>query len=296
MNISGIKRGFIVSLILASSNAFAEKPNTTEIDRLTGLKGEYNQKEDVYKVSNPLKNGITVADVKITPPMGLSSWVAFKKSGNDTIITGDIVLLEDQVNPVMSAVLDNGLEVTALHNHFLWENPRIMFMHIGGKGNESTLAAAVGKVFDKEKETRGMSGKASGASIEPSKSTLNSANIEKALGIKGEEKDGVYRVTVGRTAKMKDFTIDGAMGVNTWAAFAGSDEKAAVDGDFVVLETELQDVLKALRTSNINITAIHNHMTLEEPRLIFLHYWGTGPAESLARGVKAALDKTKRQP
>jgi hypothetical protein len=206
---------------------------------------------------------------------------------------GDNVLLEDQVNPVMSVALDNGLEVTALHNHFFWDNPKVMFMHIGGMGGTEQLAAAVGKVFAKINETSGGKGNVPQAEIDPAKSTLDPKKIDAILGTSGDLNGGVYKVTVGRETHMHGEVMGNNMGVNTWAAFAGSDDLAAVAGDYAMLESELQNVLKALRAAGINIVAIHQHMTGEEPRIVFLHYWGVGPAEALAKGLRAALDKTK---
>ena len=203
---------------------------------------------------------------------------------------GDTVVLEDQVNPVMSTALDNGLEVTALHNHFLWDSPKVMFMHIGGMGDAATLAASVGKVFAKIQETSGGKGEVPRAEIDPAKSTLDPKKIDATLGASGELKSGVYKVTIGRETKMHGETMGSTMGVNTWAAFAGSDEKAVVDGDFAMLETELQGVLKALRSADIDIVAIHHHMTGEQPRVLFLHFWGIGRSEDLAKGLRAALD------
>jgi hypothetical protein len=200
---------------------------------------------------------------------------------------GDIVLTEDQVNPAMSAALDSGLEVTALHNHFFWDQPKIMFMHIGGMGDETTLATAVGKVFATLSE-KGEAPKL--PDIDPAKSKLDAAKLDAAFGTKGQYKDGVYKATFGRTTKMDDVEVGSAMGVNTWAALAGSDDSAIIDGDFAMLESELQNVLKTLRKGGISIVAIHQHMIGEQPRIMFLHYWGTGKAEDLARTVKAALD------
>jgi hypothetical protein len=208
------------------------------------------------------------------------------------MVMGDMVLTEDQVNPAMSTALDNGLEVTALHNHFLWDSPKVMFMHIGGMGEEANLATAVGKLFANMKQTAGGKGEVPTADIDPTKSTLDSKKIESILG-KGELTNGVYKVTIGRETKMHGHTAGNAMGVNTWAAFAGSDDKAVVDGDFAMLETELQGVLKALRGAGINIVAIHQHMAGETPRVLFLHFWGVGPAESLAKGIKSAVDTQK---
>ena len=222
--------------------------------------------------------------------MGLTSWAAFKKAGGHTVVMGDTVLLEDQVNPVMSVALDNGLEVTALHNHFFWDTPKVMFMHIGGMGDEAALASAVGKVFAKIKDTSGGKGEVPHADIDPARSTLDPKKIDAILGKTGDFKNGVYKATFGRETKMHGEAMGNTMGVNTWAAFAGSDDNAVVDGDFAMLEPELQGVLKALRGAGINIVAIHQHMSGESPRVLFLHYWGIGSTTSLATGLKRALD------
>ncbi len=285
--------------VLVAVSAFAtplEAPfDTAKIEELAGAKGSYNEKEGVFKVSMPRNDlSITAAGVRLTPPMGLTSWVAFKKAGEHTVVMGDTVLLEDQVNQVMSVALDNGLEVTALHNHFFWDIPKVMFMHIGGMGDEARLAAAVGKVFGKIKETSGGKGDVPHADIDPANSTLDPKKIEASLGNSGELKNGVYKVTIGRETRMHGEVMGNTMGVNTWAAFAGSDDKAVVDGDFAMLESELQGVLKALRGAGINIVAIHQHMSGESPRVLFLHFWGVGRTEDLAKGIKAALDTQKK--
>jgi len=270
------------------------KLDTARIDELTGIKGAFNPKEGVLKVSVPRTDlSVTTAGVKMTPPMGLTSWAAFQRDGKRTMVMGDMVMTEDQVNPAMSTALDNGLEVTALHNHFFWDSPKVMFMHIGGMGDEARLATAVGKLFANMKQTSGGKGEVPNADIDPTKSTLDSKKVEAILG-KGELTNGVYKVTIGRETKMHGQTAGNAMGVNTWAAFVGSDDKAVVDGDFAMLEPELQGVLKALRSAGINIVAIHQHMAGEVPRVLFLHFWGVGAAESLAKGIKAALDTQKK--
>jgi len=295
---TSITAGVLVCWLAAPSTVTAAPAlDTAAIEELTGAKGALDAKEGVFKVSLPRADiKATAAGVRMTPPMGLTAWAAFTRAGKHTIVMGDIVLLEDQVNPVISAALDAGLEVTALHNHFFWDNPKIMFMHVGGMGEEKVLADAVGKVFARLKETAGGKGEILRADIDPAKTTLAPAKIEALLTYKGELKDGVYRVVIGRTTKMGGHTVGKQMGVNTWAAFAGSDDKAVVDGDFAMLESELQPVLKALRAGGIDVVAIHNHMTGESPRVMFLHYWGVGPAEALAQTVKAALDKTKHLP
>ncbi|NOK19724.1 DUF1259 domain-containing protein [Corallococcus carmarthensis] len=267
--------------------------DTSDIERRTGVKGESSADEGVFKVSLPRSDiQASAAGVKLTPPLGLTAWTAFKRTGDATMVMGDIVLLEDQVSPVMDAALRNGLEVTALHNHFFWDQPKVMFMHIGGMGETAGLADAVGKVFARLRETAGGKGRVPRASVDPARSKLDAARLDALLGQKGTSKDGVYKITVGRTVRMHGYEMGKAMGVNTWAAFAGTPRQAVVDGDFAMLESELQPVLKALRAANIDIVAIHNHMTGEEPRMMFLHYWGVGPAEDLARGVRSALDLT----
>jgi hypothetical protein len=290
-----IIRNFGVAVVCSAFTAlaFAQAPrlDTARIEQLTGQKGAMNDKEGVFKVSMPRSDlNVMSNGVKLTPPMGLTCWAAFKIMGDHAMVMGDQVLLEDQVNPVMSTALDNGLEVTALHNHFSGDTPRVMFMHIGGMGDQSKLAEAVGKVFAKIKETSGGKGETLKADIDPAKSTLNGATIDAVFGVKGDMANGVYKVTIGKTSSMMGDQIGNAMGVNTWAAFAGSDDKAVVDGDFAMYEKEVQGVLKALRGAGIQIVAIHNHMTGEEPRVVFLHYWGIGPTADLAKGLKAALD------
>ncbi len=262
-----------------------------KIDRLTNAQGQYFEKEKVYKVGFPRSDlKPDIAGVRLTPAMGLGVWAAFMIMGDQAMVMGDTVLSEDQVNPVMGAVLDNSLEVTAIHNHFFWDSPKIMFMHISGTGDTEKLAAAVGKVFAKIKETSGGKGEKPYADIDSAKTTLDPARIENIIGVKGQMTNGVYKITIGRKTNMRGMEVGNAMGVNTWAAFAGSDEKAVVDGDFVMFEEEVQSVLKALRGAGINIVALHNHMLMESPRMIFLHFWGIGLTTDLAKGLRAALD------
>jgi Domain of Unknown Function (DUF1259) len=292
----------VTSLLLVGTFALAAAPptkngsaklDTARIEQLTGAKGAFNAKEGVFRVSVPRTDlSVTTAGVKMTPPMGLTSWAAFKRDGNRTMVMGDMVMTEEQVNPAMSTALDNGLEVTALHNHFFWDSPKVMFMHIGGMGDETKLATAVGKLFANMKQTAGGTSTVPTADIDPTKSTLDPKKVESILG-KGELINGIYKVTIGRETKMHGHVAGNAMGVNTWAAFAGSDEKAVVDGDFAMFEPELQGVLKALRGAGINIVAIHQHMAGENPRVLFLHFWGVGPADSLAKGIQSALDTQK---
>src|SRR5881296_758423 len=291
----GILAAVFLALVgnVLSGLAAEGKLDTAKIEQLTGAKGELNEKEGVFTVRVPRTDlQVTTAGVKMNPAMGLTSYAAFKKAGSKTMVMGDTTLLEDQVNPVMSVALENGLEVTALHNHFFWDSPKVMFMHIGGMGETEKLASAVGKVFAKIKETSGGKGEKPEADIDPAKTSLDAGKIEAILGFKGELKDGVYKVVVGRTARMHGSEIGNTMGVNTWAAFAGADERAVVDGDFAMLESEVQGVLKALRGAAIDVVAIHQHMIGDQPRIVFLHYWGVGRTQELARGLRKALDRT----
>ena len=283
-----------VSLTAAMSEALR-----TTIDRVTGVKGAYTSNEDVYRVSFPRTDvKVAVEGREMHPFMGLTSWAAFTPHSRDELmVMGDFVLFEDEVNPVMSAALDNGLEVTALHNHFFFDSPRVMFMHIGGSGGAEQLAAAVARAMDKVKEIRKTNpqpaGKFAGPAT-PATNSINASAIDRILGVNGQVNAGMYKVAIGRKATMHGKAVSNQMGVNTWAAFAGTDDTAFVDGDFAMLESELQPVLKALRKAGINIVAIHNHMTHEEPQYVFLHYWGKGPAAGLAKGLKTALDTQRR--
>src|SRR5882724_74922 len=283
------------------SSVFAADLNTARIDELTGLKGKMNEKEGIYKVTFP-RNDVKVAvDGWTMPPfMGLGTWAAFTKGAHtEAMVMGDTVLFEDEVNAAMSAALDNGLSVTALHNHFFFDQPKVYFMHIEGEGSVEKLASAVKKVYDTTKAIRGPNAKpaesfsAVGQPSLPEKNSITAGPLNEIFGMQGESKDGMVKFTIGRPAKMHGVNINKEMGVNTWAAFAGTDANAVVDGDFAVTEDELQPVLKSLRGSGIHVVAIHHHMVGEAPRILFLHYWGRGPAATLAGSVKRAIDLTK---
>jgi hypothetical protein len=212
------------------------------------------------------------------------------------MVMGDVVLFEDEVNPAMSAALDNGLAVTALHNHFFFDKPRVYFMHIGGEGAVEQLGKGVRAILDAEKTVRAKATQPANAFGPPppkGPSQIDAAKLDGVFGVKGASKDGMYKATMGRkTQAACGCTVGKTMGVNTWAAFAGKDDDAVVDGDFAVAESELQPVLKTLRAGSINVVAIHSHMTQESPRVLFLHYWGRGKAAELAATVKKALDLT----
>jgi hypothetical protein len=273
--------------------------DTAAIETATGLKGVLNQDEAVFKVSSPRSDvKITVDGAALPPFMGVTSWAAFKadpKGG--AMVMGDLVLFEDEVNPVMSALLAHGVSVTAIHNHFFHAVPAVWFMHIGGVAPAATLAAGVRAAFDQVKAIRAAAPQPAAAFAHapiPAANAITAAPLEAIFGSKATAKDGMAKFTIGRSATMSCGCVIGKeMGVNTWAAFMGSDEQAVVDGDFATVAGELQTVLKTLRAGGVDIVAIHSHMEDDTPKYIFLHYWGVGPATALARTVKAALDAQK---
>jgi hypothetical protein len=279
----------------------AELPQASRdaIDKLTGAKGVYTAAENVHRVSFPRSDlKITIEGRPAHPFMGFGSWAAFTPGHGGTMVMGDIVLLEDEVSPAMSAALNNGLEVTALHNHFFFESPRVMYMHIGGSGEPEKLATAVKAVIDAQRAVRTASAepaKAFAGAPVPAENKITAAPLEQILEAKADANNGMVKFTIGRTGSHHGTPISTQMGLNTWAAFAGTDEMASVDGDFAMTEGELQGVLKSLRANGIHIVAIHNHMTMEQPRYVFLHYWGKGPAAQLAKAVRAAMETQKNK-
>lgn len=266
-----------------------------EVLKFLGKQGDF--KANVLKINIP-RNDLTVTvDGVATPtPFGFGGWLAMTKGdGGKEVMMGDLVLLEDEVNPVMSALLDNGLEATALHNHFFYEQPRIFYMHIRGFGKAAELARNVKPALDLIGRVPGRgqnSGSPAKAALEPGK--LNTAKIAQIAGHEGEQTGSVYKITVGRDdLHVKDMgaEINARMGLNSWAAFVGNDANGAVAGDIAMLEAELTPVLKALRSHGLEVVAIHHHMVETSPPIFFLHYWGKGPADKLAAGFKAALDQ-----
>src|SRR5437588_1746193 len=282
----------LVLIAVACASAAGALDQAT-IDNLTGLKGKMNEKEGVYKVTFPRDDVKVVVDGwKMPPFMGLSTWAAFTATKDGAMVMGDTVLFEDEVNAAMTAALDNGLNVTALHNHFFFDKPKVFFMHIEGEGSVDQLANAVRKVYDAVKKVRSENSQPKdsfGGSALPDKNSISAEPLNKIFGAQGDTKDGMVKFTFGRPATMHGVKIDNTMGVNTWAAFAGADDNAVADGDFAVTEDELQAVLKSLVKQKIYIVAIHQHMTHEQPRMIFFHYWGRGTAKDLASSIKSAF-------
>jgi len=253
-----------------------------------GRQGDF--KANVLKVNIPRNDvSVTVKGVKTPTPFGFGGWIAMTKgTGGMDVMMGDLVLLQDEVSPVMSALLDNGLDVTALHNHFFWDDPRMYYMHVHGHGSAADLAQRVKPALD----LIGKKGTTSPPAAAASAPKIDGAKIAQIVGASGEQNGDVYKITIGRDdLKITEMgaAINARMGLNTWAAFTGTNENAAIAGDVAMVAKEVTPVLKALRANGFDVVAIHHHMTDTQPAVFFLHYWSTGPAEKLAAGFKAAL-------
>lgn len=262
--------------------------------KMLGKQGDF--KANVLKVNIPRSDlKVTIDGIATPTPFGFGGWLAMTKgTGAHDVMMGDLVLLEDEVNPVMSALLENGLDVTALHNHFFFESPRVFYMHVHGHGAAVDLAKRVKPAVDlighsAAKHQSSVTGSASNVSG----GQIDTARIVRIVGHEGEQSGQVYKITIGRDdlhLTEMGAKINARMGLNTWAAFFGTDAQAEIAGDVAMVANEVTPVLKTLRAHGLNVVAIHNHMTGGQPAVYFLHYWGTGPADKLAAGFKAALD------
>jgi len=264
---------------------------------LTTLGKQGDFKDGVLKINIPRNDlKVTIDGIATPTPFGFGGWLAMTKgTGGMEVMMGDLVLQEDEVNPVMSALLDNGLEATALHNHFFFESPRIYYMHVHGHGKAADLAKMAKPAVDLIGHGSAQhQSSVTGGNSSVSAGQIDTAKIARIVGHDGEQNGAVYKITIGRDdLKLKEMgaPINARMGLNTWAAFFGSDANAEIAGDVAMLSQEVTPVLKALRANGLNVVAIHHHMTGTQPTIYFLHYWGTGPAEKLADGFKAALSE-----
>jgi Domain of Unknown Function (DUF1259) len=282
-----------ICLLLCGLGAFAQDMPSDYQEVLKSLDRKGDFKAGVLKVNIPRNDlKMTIQGVSTPTPFGFGGWIALTKAADGSdVMMGDLVLLQDEVNPVLSALLDNGVDVTALHNHFFWDDPHVYFMHVHGMGKATDLARRVKPGLD-------LIGHVTPAPPAPwgggTGAPLDTAKLAKIVGHEGEQSGAVYKITVGRDdlgMKEHGAVINARMGLNTWAAFVGTQEDAAIAGDVAMLENEITPVLKALRKNGLDVVAIHHHMTGDRPLVIFLHYWGRGPAEKLAVGFKAALDE-----
>ena len=288
----------VISILLLSTPAlFAQSMPADYASALKTLGKQGDYQANVLKINIP-RNDLKVSIDGIPTPtaFGFGGWLAMTKgSGGEDVMMGDLVLLQDEVNPVMTALLDNGLEVTALHNHFFFESPEVFYMHVHGHGKAADLAKRakpavdlIGRGSPQHQVT--ISGARGGVTA----GKIDTAKISQIIGHQGDQSGDVYKITVGRddlTVKDMGATINSRMGLNTWAAFYGSDANAEIAGDVAMTGQEVTPVLKALRSHGLDIVSVHNHMIGTQPMIYFLHYWGTGPADKLAEGFKAALDQ-----
>jgi hypothetical protein len=279
--------------VLAGSPAAAQEMPADYKAVLSGLGKSGDFKDNVLKVNIPRNDlKVTIGQRPAPTPFGFGGWIALTKaSSGSEVMMGDLVLAEDEVNPVMSAVLDNGLDVTALHNHFFHEQPRIFYMHVHGMGSAEDLAKRIKPAIDVIDQAARKNPPAAAAT--PAAPALSADALSRIIGHPGEQTGPVYKITIGRPdidLKEHGAVINARMGLNTWAAFAGSNDDAMVAGDVAMLDHEVTPVLKVLRANGIEVVAIHHHMTAVQPAVTFLHYYGTGPAEKLARAVRAAVD------
>jgi hypothetical protein len=286
---------FLVAILLLGLTAPARAQEIPkdyqEVLTTLGRKGDFSA--GVLKVGVPRSDlSVSIAGIATPTAFGFGGWIAMTKgdAGND-VMMGDLVLLQEEVNPVMSALLSNGLEVTALHNHFFWDQPRLFYMHVHRYGKAADLAHGVKPALDLIGHVVPIP--PADASAVRLSGSLDVEKISSIIGQKGSLSGAVYKISIGRddlSIKEHGATINAQMGLNTWAAFYGSNEKAMIAGDVAMLDFEVNPVLKALREDGLDVVAIHHHMLGTAPTIIFLHYWGEGPAEKLAAGFKAALD------
>jgi hypothetical protein len=282
----------VLLLVAASAQAQDMPAAYKQVLDTLGKSGDF--KDNVLKVNIPRNDlSITVANVKTPTPFGFGGWVAMTKgTGGMDVMMGDLVLTQEEVNPVMSALLENGLEATALHNHFFWDEPRMFYMHVHGHGTPADLARKVKPALDLIGKGAARPAATPAAPAAAAAPAMDTAKIAQITGRQGEQNGAVYKITVGRDdLKLTEMgaPINARMGLNTWAAFVGTNDQAAVAGDVAMLASEVTPVLKALRQHGIDVVAIHHHMTGTSPTIYFLHYWGTGSTEKLATGFKAAL-------
>src|SRR5215467_2328967 len=292
-----LQKGVVISFAFACSIFFTDRVLAQEVpadyqDVLKSLDRKGDFKAGVLKVNIPRNDlKMTIQGFSTPTPFGFGGWIALTKASDGSeVMMGDLVLLQEEVNPVLSALLDNGIDVTALHNHFFWDDPHVYYMHVHGMGKAAGLAQHVKPALDLIGHVKPQAAAPASTGGTP----IDTAKIAKIVGHEGEQSGAVYKITVGRDdlgMKEHGAVINARMGLNTWAAFVGTQEDAAVAGDVAMAEHEVTPVLKALRKNGLDVVAIPHHMTEDRPIVIFLHYWGRGPAEKLASGFKAALEE-----
>jgi hypothetical protein len=294
--IPGVAVGILLTFLVIPSPASSEEGLDAErIGAASGTKATTTP-DGVVRIAWARKDvPVKVDGMPLKPFAGLGSWAAFTRAPHGAMVMGDTVVFQDEVTPAMDAAFANGLEVSGLHNHFFYDEPKVYFMHIGGMGDPEKLAAGVKAVWDAIKKMRAAEPTPSVAfpEIGPEADEIEPKLVEDILGHKAQTQDGVVKMTIGREGTMHEVKVGGSMGLTTWMAFSGGHAHAVVDGDFIMSAAEVQPVLRALRKADIHIVALHNHMVGEQPPFYFTHFWGKGPAKELAQGLRSALDAQK---
>lgn len=283
---------FLVAGLLAAGSVRAESLDAAVIGKAAGTEARPGPDGVVRIGWSRTDVAVTVDGARLDPAAGLGSWAAFTPAPDGALVMGDTVVFEDEISPALDAALASGLEINAIHNHFVFDRPPVYFMHIGGHGDAITLAAGVKSVWDAIRAVRAkrpQPGERFPGEL-PAAGSLDAAALGAIVGHEAERQGAVVKVTIPREGEAHGLSIAGSMGLTTWAAFSGSDARASVDGDLIMTAGEVQPVIRALRKAGIHVVALHNHMLDEEPRFFFLHYWGKGPVVDLARGVRSALD------
>ena len=282
---------FVGAICASTSMARAQAIDWQKVDDAFGRKAAVIS-GDAHRYGFPRTDlSVTLDGVAIKPALALGGWVAFKAMNDDAMVMGDVVLLEDEINPVMTTLIENGIEITALHNHLLRANPATFYLHIGGMGDPVKMATAIRTALAQSKTPL-----AAPAATTPPPIELDTAQLDQIIGVKGQANGGVYQFGVPRrdpaTEKDAPLAPPGPLGMATGIGFQPTGGgKAAITGDFVLTADEVNPVIKALRANGIEITALHSHMLDERPRLFFMHFWANNDAIKLARGLRAALDK-----
>ena len=285
----------IVSIITASFScaANAQQVDWQKVDDAFGRKPAVSG--DVHRYGFPRTDlSVTLDGVAIKPALALGGWVAFKPMHGEAMVMGDLVLLETEINPVMLKLIEGGLEITAVHNHLLRASPATFYMHVGGHGDPAKMAAVIRDALGVSKTPLAT---ATTVAAAPPAIDLDTAQLDQLIGVKGQANGGVYQFGVPRRDPVTEGGMQIApvapMGVATAINFQPTGGgKAAITGDFVLAGSEVNPVINALRTNGIDVTAVHSHMLDEQPRLFFLHFWANDDALKLAKGLRAALDKT----
>jgi hypothetical protein len=285
----------LAGTLLSGLPAMAADMDWNKVDQALGKIGTA-QPGDVRKYALPRTDlNVTVDGVAIKPALALGGWLAFKPMGESTMVMGDLVMAEDEINPVMAKLLANGITVTAVHNHLLRAQPATFYMHVSGVGDPVKLASALRDALGASKTPFGVAA----AGAPPAAAApldLDTAKLDQTIGHKGTATGGVYQFGIPRADVIKDdgMAVPPAMGTAIAINFQPTGGgKAAITGDFILLGAELNPVLKALRENGIEVTAVHNHMLDDQPRTFFVHFWANDDATKLAQGLRAALDKVR---